>query len=106
MPGQADDQALYLLGLILVHPDNPGRDVHGAVVAFQRIVAEAPRSPLVAEAQTWLATLARLEEGADRLARLEECVTAAEKALADEKQHRTKLEERLQQMKDVDLTVE
>lgn len=106
LPGEADDQALYLLGLALFHPDNPERDAHGAVVAFQRIVAEYPHSTRVADARTWLAVTARLEKCEDTLARLEERLTASEKKLAEERQRRTQLAERLQQMKDVDLTVE
>ena len=49
-PGQADDRAFYLLGMVWVHPDNPRRDIHRADVCFRRIEDRYPDSPLVVAA--------------------------------------------------------
>ena len=57
-PGQADDRAFYLLGMVWVHPDNPRRDIHRADVCFRRIEDRYPDSPLLAAA-TELATKCR-----------------------------------------------
>jgi tetratricopeptide (TPR) repeat protein len=105
-PGQADDRALYLLGMVLVHPDNPMQDIDQAAACFQRIVDRHPNSDLVAAAQTWLAIIARLEENDRVVARMETASAALEQRLNAEKDQRLRLEERLQQMKAIDLTVE
>lgn len=105
-PGRADDRALHLLGMVLIHPHNPDGDPSSAADCFQRIVDHHPDSPLVAEAQTWLALIARLEDRNRTIARMEKTVPALEQQLKAEAQRRRQLEERLQQMKAVDLTIE
>ena len=105
-PGRSDDQALYLLGMVLVHPDNPRHDLQQAVACFQDIVGRYPDSGLVAASQTWLALIAQLEESQRTVENLESASTTLKKQLKDEKDKRIRLEERLQQMKAIDLTVE
>lgn len=105
-PGRADDRALHLLGMVLVHPDNPEGDLSSSEDCFQRILDHHPDSPLVAAAQTWLALIALLEDRNRTIARMETTVPALEQRLKAEAQRRRQLEERLQQMKAVDLTIE
>jgi outer membrane protein assembly factor BamD (BamD/ComL family) len=105
-PGRSDDQALYLMGMVLVHPENPGQDIQQAAARFQGIVDRFPDSDLVAASQTWLALIAQLEKNHDTVERLGIASTALEKQLKDEKSKRIRLEKRLQQMKTIDLTVE
>jgi hypothetical protein len=105
-PGHADDQALYLMGMVLIHPDNPQGDPREAAAAFRRLVVGSPDSPLVAGARTWLALIADLEHGARAAERLKAQNQTLREQLDDETEKRLKLEERLQQMKAVDLTVE
>lgn len=104
--GWADDQALLLLGMVLIHPDNPEQDVQRAAVCFERLVDRHPESGEVAAARTWLALIARLEEDQRLVQRLASTSTVLEKQLRTEKGKRLRLEERLQQMKAIDLTVE
>lgn len=105
-PGQADDRALHLKGMALVHPANPQADIQTGAKAFRRIVSNHPDSPLVVEAQSWLAVISQLAENRQVQERLETEKQALEARLAVEKDKRRKLEERLQQMKAVDLSVE
>jgi tetratricopeptide (TPR) repeat protein len=105
-PGQSNDQALYLLGMVLVHPDNPRQDFQQAGICFQDIIGRYPDSGLVAAAQTWLALIAQMEARQRTVADLESASAALKKQLEDEKDKRIRLEERLQQMKAIDLTVE
>ena len=105
-PGQADDRALLLLGMVGVHPDNPRDDTQDGAEAFRRLVADYPDSPLVVDARTWLAFVANLEESKRTVQALQTQNQILEERLDSEKQQRLKLEERLQQMKAVDLTVE
>ena len=105
-PGRQEDQALTLLGLVWVHPDNPMQDTHQAAIYFRRVVANHPNSPYAAACQTWLDVIARLEENDSLIERLETASEALEQQLKAEKSKRARLEERLQQMKAIDLTVE
>ena len=105
-PGRQEDQALTLLGMVWVHPDNPRQDTHQAAICFRRVVDNYPNSPWVAACQTWLDVIARLEEKDSLIERLETGSAALEQQLKVEKGKRARLEERLQQMKAIDLTVE
>ena len=104
--GSSDDQALYLLGMVLVHPDNPRQDLQQAVNCFQDIVGRYPDSDLVVASQTWLALIAQLEARQRLVEDLESASATLEKQLKDEKAKRIRLEERLRQLKAIDLTVE
>jgi len=48
------DEALYNLGLIYAHSDNPARDYRQARDYFARIPRDFPASPLAKEARVWL----------------------------------------------------
>jgi len=104
--GQMDDRALYLLGLVWVHPDNPQQDTYRADICFRRIVDQYSESPLVAASETWLAWIARLEQNEQFVERLKSTSQALEKRLKAEEGKRIQLEERLQQMKAIDLNME
>ena len=105
-PGWADDQALLLLGMVLIHPGNPEQDVPQAAVCFQRLVDRYPGSDGVAAARTWLAMIAQLDENQRIIKSLANTSAVLEKQLKTEKDKRLHLEERLQQMKAIDLTME
>ena len=104
--GWVDDQALLLLGMVLIHPDNPEQDVLQAAACFQRIVDHYPDSHEVAAARTWLAMITRLDENERIIKSLANTSAVLEKQLKTEKNKRNRLEERLQQMKAIDLTME
>ena len=56
------DLALFDLGLLYAHPDNPGRDYRKSLTSFSRLLKEHPRSPLAGEARIWAAVLEMLEQ--------------------------------------------
>lgn len=53
-PRPPADHALYNLGLIYAHIDNPGKDFHKAQRYFSELIREFPASPLAEEARVWL----------------------------------------------------
>ena len=105
-PGQADDRAFYLLGMVWVHPDNPRQDIHRADVCFHRIEDRYPDSPLLAAATTWRALIAQLGENEQSLAQMQTASLTLKQKLKAEAAKRRLLEERLQQMKAIDLNLE
>jgi tetratricopeptide (TPR) repeat protein len=56
-PRSLGDQALFQIGLIYAHPDNPHRNYHKAQDAFETIVKKYPFSRFRAEAELWLKVL-------------------------------------------------
>lgn len=105
-PGQADDRAFYLLGMVWVHPDNPRQDIHRADVCFRRIEDRYPDSPLLAAATTWRSLIAQLKKNEQSLAQMQTASQALKQQLKAEEAKRRLLEERLQQMKAIDLNLE
>ncbi|MFH7320732.1 tol-pal system YbgF family protein [Desulfurivibrio sp. D14AmB] len=56
------DEALYNLGLISAHGDNPARDYQQARDYFAGIVSDFPASPRAEEARVWLGIFEVLEK--------------------------------------------
>jgi TolA-binding protein len=48
------DKALYNMGLIHIHYENPEKDYRKSMALFKRLVREFPSSPLVEEARIWI----------------------------------------------------
>lgn len=105
-PGQADDRAFYLLGMVWVHPGNPRQDIHRADVCFRRLEDRYPDSPLLAAATTWRALIVQLGKNEQSLAQMQTASLALKQQLKAEAAKRRQLEERLQQMKAIDLNLE
>jgi tetratricopeptide (TPR) repeat protein len=54
------DKALFSMGLIFAHPDNPGRDDKKSLEFFTRLLDDYPQSALAAQAIIWVHMLATL----------------------------------------------
>ena len=48
------DQALFNIGLIYAHYDNPEKDYKKSLIHFERLIQEYPQSPLIEQARIWL----------------------------------------------------
>jgi hypothetical protein len=104
--GQADDQALYLLGMVWIHPDNPRQDLGLADTYYRRIIDQYPDSSLVAASRTWRAVIADMEEHRRLTKQMETTSLALQQQLENEVNRRIQMEERLQQMKAIDLDLQ
>jgi len=51
------DLAMYNMGLIYAHPQNPQRDLQKAVYCFDQTIQNSPTSPLAEQARVWIAVL-------------------------------------------------
>ncbi len=56
------DEALYRMGLILVHPGNSKRDPSKALALFRRLAKDYPGSPWVEQAKMWVGVLQENEK--------------------------------------------
>ncbi len=60
--GSPGDQALYNMGLIYAHPDNPKRDYVKSISLFDRLIREYSQGPWVEQARVWVLVLGETEE--------------------------------------------
>jgi tetratricopeptide (TPR) repeat protein len=56
------DKALFTMGLVYVHYDNPERDYRKSMECFTKLVEEYPQSPLVEQAKIWMNILDIIEK--------------------------------------------
>jgi len=56
------DEALYAMGFIFAHSDNPDRDYGQAIQWFEHLAEEFPESPLADQARTWTTALTELQK--------------------------------------------
>jgi tetratricopeptide (TPR) repeat protein len=56
------DEALFNLGLVYAHSENPQKDYKKSLFYFQRLLKEFPRSPLTEEARMWVGVLEDIEK--------------------------------------------
>ncbi len=61
-PDRDADLALYDLGLLYAHYDNPKKDYKRALLNFSRLTREHPSSPLAPEAKIWISVLESMEK--------------------------------------------
>ncbi len=56
------DEALFNVGLIYAHSENPRKDYKKSIDYFQRLVKDFPRSPFIEEAKMWIGVLEDIEK--------------------------------------------
>jgi TolA-binding protein len=56
------DQALFQIGLVYAHPDNPDQNIKNAIIAFQNVIDEYPNSRLRSQAEIWVMHLRRIQD--------------------------------------------
>ena len=130
-PMSLGDQALFQMGLLYAHPENPRADLDKAMACFERILKEFPLSETKEEARLWLLTLRHKDEELGQIQKkvksLEQAAEAKEKKLKllqgefEEREKKlleeqqeidqlrkrvTELEAQLSKLKNVDLTIE
>ncbi len=61
-PRSPKAEALFNLGLLYAHVDNPQRNVERSIEFFHRLIRTYPKSPWVEQAKTWIGVLQETEE--------------------------------------------
>ncbi len=52
-----EDEALYTVGMIYVHPESPRRNLMKSLYFFDRVVEDFPQSPWALQARAWIGIL-------------------------------------------------
>jgi len=75
------DIALFHMGLIRAHPNNPQRNYEKALKCFQRLDREFPQSALREKVRVWIGIIDELIRRESKIKNLEEAVSALKKQL-------------------------
>jgi hypothetical protein len=76
------DQALYQIGLIYCHPDNPDRDLSKALDSFRTITSDYRQSALTLEADIWTANIEEYQHKKTQITKLFKKYGTLEKTMA------------------------
>ena len=61
-PGTTGVEALYLMGIIYAHPQNPNSSLERSLECFQILIRKHPKSDLTREAEAWVSTLRKIKK--------------------------------------------
>ena len=79
-PGSSPgDNALFHMGLIWAHPDNPQRNYRKTLQCFRRLLRDFPQSTLRAEVSAWVGAINEIFRCWGRIKDLEETVSVLKK---------------------------
>ena len=102
----APDVAIYNTGFLLAHPSNPKKDYPKAILAFQTLLAEHPRSSLLEPAKTWIQVLEQQQKVAEERRKLAEEKRALDRERETLSQERQKLNYASEKSRQLDLEIE
>ena len=97
----AEDLALYNIGVILAHPENPKKDQVKAINSFKALVAEYPRSIYAEPSKVWIDLLdqqRKLKEERQKVAEEKRSLTREKEMLVQERQKLHYQNEKSQQL--------
>ena len=85
-PQSQGDQALFQMGLIYLHPQNPNVDYQKSLEYFQRLEREFPDSQMSSKAEIWVSLLQKSLEKEEDIKALNEALNLKEKEVAKKQQ--------------------
>lgn len=94
------DSALFHMGVIWAHPDNPGRDYGKALASFRRLSADFPASPFTHQARAWVGVLEARLQCEDRIKTLDDEIDRLMRRLNSSTDEATALSTRLNALKE------
>lgn len=90
-PETCGDRALFQMGLIYLHPQNPNADYQKSLRYFGRLQSRFPDSDLRSEAEIWIFVLQKTLEKEKEIEALKEAQDLKEKELAKKQKEMNKL---------------
>lgn len=118
------DNALFHMGLIWLHPDNPQRDYEKSLISFQRVIHDFPQTRLREKAKVLSYTVAELIRSENDIKKLKESADFLQNRLRKENEERAntlkkqlkeleklkgqlkELKGQLKELKEIDIVIE
>lgn len=96
-----EDRAIFNMGLIYAHNENPQKDYQKALSFFRTLIKDHPQSPLIAQAKIWVGVLEedeRLNHVVGKMGRENEKLIQENQKLIQENQKSSQVIEKLKQV--------
>jgi hypothetical protein len=100
------DRALFRIGYIYAHPNNPDRDYEKSLDTFKRLVSEHPQSEYRPPSESFIPVLAEVTSRDRRNAGLKKQVDTLEKQVKTLEKQVDTLESQIEKMKVIDRNLE
>jgi septal ring factor EnvC (AmiA/AmiB activator) len=97
-PQSQGDHALFQMGLIYLHPQNPNSDYQKSLLYFQRLKREFPDSQLRGEAEIWIFVLQKSLKKEEDIKALNEVWNLKEKEITKKKQEISQLRNQVESL--------
>ncbi|GMQ79945.1 MAG: hypothetical protein BMS9Abin03_399 [Thermodesulfobacteriota bacterium] len=105
-PQKYGDHALYMMGLIYVHPENTYVNYEISIHFFKKLVKEYPESAFKNKAKIWIWLLNQNIEYAEKVDKKNKRISFLENKLRTEKKQVINLQNQMKRLKEIDLGIE
>jgi len=104
--GPPGDYALFRMGLLWAHPDNPQKDYKRSLICFERLIKEFPQSELRMRVEIWCHTIVEIVHKDKEIKLLKGTLNDFKKRLKNEKLTINTMKEQLKKLKEIDIVTE
>jgi chaperonin cofactor prefoldin len=98
-PQSQGDNALFQMGLIYAHPQNPNSDYQKSLGYFERLKREFPRSDLRSDAELWILVLKEISEKDKDIEILKKIWNQKAKEVAEKQEEVNRLRNQMESLK-------
>jgi len=98
-PRTMGDEALYLMGIIYAHPDNPNSSWDRSLESFQILAKRYPKSNLIQSSEIWVSMIQKIRDSEKMTAQLKDTIDKKNRELDN-------LKTQLDKLKKIDLGIE
>ncbi len=78
-PQTRSDDALYLMGIIYAHPQNPRTNLDRSLESFRALIKKHPLSDLRREAEAWVSKLQKIKDMEEKILALKDQIDKLKK---------------------------
>ena len=104
-PHSLADQALFQIGLLYAHPENPNQNYEKSLGSFNKIINGFAESPLRRRAQLWVLFIRDVIDKERKIGKLNTKNVSLERSVEQQKIEITILQKKIETRKNVDLIV-
>ncbi len=100
------DKALFQMGVIYAHPQNPGRNYYKALRCFQILINKYPQSQFLSEAQIWAILIKDLIDKEKTIRVQKATIKELRRKIKNKELEKEMLQKQLEKIKEIDIGIE